>query len=70
MGMPGDAVPVLIAELVSGAQRERLYAANALEEIDEGRFGISKRIRFRQQIPRRVIDWALNEMLGTDRTVP
>ncbi len=80
MGEPDDALPVLIHELTTGTQWERLHAANALDEIDEQarpvveqmaqgleyQEGFNSKGKYRV----RVINRALNELNGTSNTVP
>jgi arylsulfatase A-like enzyme len=80
MGEPADALPVLIHELTTGTQWERLHAANALDEIDEQarpvieqmaegleyQEGFNSKGKYRV----RVMNRALNELNGTNNTVP
>jgi uncharacterized sulfatase len=80
MGVPDKALPVLIQELTKGAQWERLYAANALDEIDEQarpviehmqeglkyQNGFNSNGKYRV----RVINRVLNELNGTNNVVP
>jgi uncharacterized sulfatase len=79
MGAPRQALPVLIQELTDGTQWERLYAANALDEIDEMarpvieqmheglkyQEGFNSNGKYRV----RVINRALNELKGTNNRV-
>lgn len=79
MGMPDDALPVLIHELTHGAQWERLHAANVLDEIDEQarpvleemKVGLKYQPGFNSKgkYRVRVINRALNELQGTDNRV-
>jgi arylsulfatase A-like enzyme len=80
MGEPEDALPVLINELTTGTQWERLHAANALDEIDEQarpvidqmaegleyQDGFNSNGKYRVRVTNR----ALNELNGTNNTVP
>jgi uncharacterized sulfatase len=80
MGEPQDALPVLIHELTTGSQWERLHAANALDEIDEQarpvidqmaaglkyQKGFNSNGKYRVRVTNR----ALNELNGTNNTVP
>ena len=80
MGLPKKALPVLIRELTQGTQWERLYAANALDEIDgqarpvieqmkqglEYQEGFNSKGKYRV----RVINRVLNELNGTNHVVP
>jgi HEAT repeat protein len=80
MGEPDDALPVLIHELTTGTQWERLHAANALDEIDEQarpvieqmaegleyQKGFNSNGKYRVRVTNR----ALNELNGTNNTVP
>jgi uncharacterized sulfatase len=80
MGLPGKALPVLIHELTEGTQWERLHAANALDEIDEQarpvivqmkeglqyQTGFNSKGKYRVRVTNR----ALNELNGTNNTVP
>ncbi len=80
MGTPDAALPVLIHELRTGAQWERLHAANALDEIDEQarpviddmKVGLEYQKGFNSngKYRVRVTNRALNELLGTNRRVP
>lgn len=79
MGLPDEALPVLITELTRGAQWERLHAANVLDEIDEQarpvleemkagleyQPGFNSKGKYRV----RVINRALNELQGTANRV-
>jgi uncharacterized sulfatase len=80
LGVPDEALPVLIRELTEGTQWERLYAANALDEIDEQarpvleqmkqgleyQEGFNSNGKYRVRVMNRV----LNELNGTNNTVP
>ena len=80
LGEPDDALPVLINELTTGTQWERLHAANALDEIDEQarpvidqmaegleyQDGFNSDGKYRVRVTNR----ALNELNGTNNTVP
>ncbi len=80
MGEPDDALPVMIHELTTGTQWERLHAANALDEINEQarpvieqmaegleyQEGFNSKGKYRV----RVMNRALNELNGTNNTVP
>ncbi len=78
--MPDDALPVLIRELTRGTQWERLHAAIVLDEIDEQARPVIEQMRqgleyqdgfnSRGKYRVRVINRALNELEGTDNTVP
>jgi len=79
MGEPSEALPVLIHELTHGAQWERLAAAIVLDEIDEQarpvieqmKIGLTYQTGFNSggKYRVRVINRALNELLGTNRAV-
>ena len=79
MGLPDEALPVLITELREGAQWERLYAANVLDEIDEQARPVIAEMKIGLQLQQgfnsngkyrvRVINRALNEMQGTSNKV-
>ena len=80
MDEPTDALPVLINELTTGTQWERLHAANALDEIDEQarpvidqmaqgleyQEGFNSKGKYRVRVTNR----ALNELNGTNNVVP
>jgi uncharacterized sulfatase len=80
MGLPEQALPVLIHELTEGTQWERLHAANALDEIDEQarpvieqmkgglkyQTGFNSKGKYRVRVTNR----ALNELNGTNNKVP
>lgn len=80
LGEPTDALPVLIHELTTGAQWERLHAAIVLDEIDdqarpvleemkqglEYQKGFNSNGKYRVRVTNR----ALNELLGTNSKVP
>jgi uncharacterized sulfatase len=78
--MPDDALPVLIDELTTGAQWERLHAAIVLDEIDEQARPVIEQMRAgleyqdgfnsRGKYRVRVTNRALNELEGTDNVVP
>ncbi|MCA9175927.1 MAG: sulfatase-like hydrolase/transferase [Planctomycetales bacterium] len=77
---PQQALPVLTRELLTGAQWERLHAAIVLDEIDEqARPAIAELKKALAYQPGfhsdgkyrvRVVNRALNELLGTDHQVP
>lgn len=77
---PKNALPVLIKELTTGNQWERLQAAIVLDEIDEQarpvleqmRVGLTYQEGFNSngKYRVRVMNRALNELEGTNRTVP
>ncbi|MEO2030823.1 MAG: sulfatase-like hydrolase/transferase [Planctomycetaceae bacterium] len=79
MGRSAAALPTLIAELRHGAQWERLYAANVLDEIDEAARPVLDQMRVGLEFEEhfnsdgkyrvRVINRALNELLGTSNKV-
>ena len=79
MQMPGDALPVLVNVLKNGEQWERLHAAIVLDEIDEMARPVTPAMH-EALAPRndlyangkyvvRVINRALNQLEGTNRTV-
>ena len=80
MGLPDKALPVLIHELTEGTQWERLHAANALDEIDDQARPVAKQMEEGLKYQKgfnsngkyrvRVINRALNELNGTNNTVP
>jgi uncharacterized sulfatase len=80
MGVPDDALPVLIHELTTGSQWERLQAANALDEIDEQARPVIEQMVAGLEYQKgfnsdgkyrvRVINRALNELNGTSHEVP
>jgi len=80
MGMPAKALPVLIAELTNGTQWERLHAANSLDEIDEQARPVIDQMKVGLEYQKgfnsngkyrvRVTNRALNELNGTNNTVP
>jgi N-sulfoglucosamine sulfohydrolase len=80
MGMPEKALPVLIHELTKGTQWERLHAANALDEIDEQAHPVIEQMKeglnyqegfnSKGKYRVRVINRVLNELNGTNNTVP
>ncbi|GAH16175.1 unnamed protein product, partial [marine sediment metagenome] len=79
MGLPTKALPVLISELTTGTQWERLHAANALDEIDEQAKPVAEQMKAGLEYQNgfnskgkyrvRVINRALNELNGTDNKV-
>jgi len=80
MGRSEEAVPVLARKLTDGGQWTRLNAAIVLDEIDTAALPALDAMK-RARTPRkdllwngkytvRVINRALNELLGTDNTVP
>ena len=79
MGLPAKALPVLIHELTTGTQWERLHAANALDEIDEVARPVIEQMREGLNYQKgfnsngkyrvRVINRALNELQGTSNQV-
>lgn len=79
MGEPDGALPVLIDEMTTGTQWARLHAAIVLDEIDEQarpvidkmKAGLEYQPGFNSQgkYRVRVINRALNELLGTNRRV-
>ncbi len=79
MELPEKALPVLIKEMTGGAQWERLQAAIVLDEIDEQARPVMEQMRAGLEFQKgfhskgkyrvRVINRALNELLGTNRTV-
>ncbi|KAA5543844.1 sulfatase-like hydrolase/transferase [Roseiconus nitratireducens] len=79
MGLPEAALPVLIDELTTGAQWERLHAAIVLDEMDQQAAPVAKQMAAGLQYQPgfnsdgkyrvRVINRALNELNGTDHVV-
>ena len=79
MGLPGKALPVLIHELTTGAQWERLHAAIVLDEIDEMARPVAEQMKAGLEYQAgfnskgkyrvRVTNRALNELNGTANTV-
>ena len=79
MGRPAKALPVLIYEMTTGAQWERLHAAIVLDEIDEMARPVAEQMReglkyekgfnSRGKYRVRVTNRALNELNGTDNMV-
>lgn len=79
LGTPEPALPVLVRELREGEQWERLHAAIVLDEIDEQArpviAGMQRALQPRGMLfargkyTVRVINRALNQLEGTDRTV-
>ena len=80
MNEPNEALPVLVAVLDSGTQWARVHAANVLDEIDEQARpvldGIKQNNVYRKgfvadgKYTVRVLNRALNELLGTNNVVP
>jgi uncharacterized sulfatase len=80
MGAPGKALPVLIKEMTHGGQWERLQAAIVLDEIDEQARPVTEQMREGLKYQKgfnskgkyrvRVMNRALNELNGTNNTVP
>jgi uncharacterized sulfatase len=80
LGEPDEALPQLIRELEEGQQWERLHAAIVLDEIDDQARpvieGMRKALKPREDLYAkgkytvRVLNRALNQLEGTDRTVP
>ncbi len=80
MGLPDKALPVLIHELTEGTQWERLYAANALDEIDEQARPVIEQMKEGLEYQKgfnsngkyrvRVMNRVLNELNDTNNTVP
>ncbi|EMI51873.1 sulfatase-like hydrolase/transferase [Rhodopirellula sallentina] len=79
MGEPNDALPVLIHELTTGAQWERLHAAIVLDEIDEMAKPVAEQMKEGLKYQKgfnsdgkyrvRVTNRALNELNGTNNKV-
>ena len=79
LDQPGPALPVLISDLRNGAQWERLQAAIVLDELDEQARPVIEQMRVGLEYQPgfnsdgkyrvRVINRALNELEGTNRTV-
>jgi uncharacterized sulfatase len=80
MDTPGKALPVLIREMTNGGQWERLQAAIVLDEIDEQARPVAEQMREGLKYQKgfnskgkyrvRVMNRALNELNGTNNTVP
>lgn len=80
MNEPNEALPVLVAVLDSGTQWARVHAANVLDEIDEQARpvldGMKQHNVYRKgfvadgKYTVRVLNRALNELLGTNNVVP
>lgn len=80
MGMPEDAVPVLVKEMTTRQQWERLQAAIVLDEIDEQARPVLQEMKQGLEYQKgfnsdgkyrvRVTNRALNELQGTDNKVP
>lgn len=79
MGKPDDALPILIHELTTGTQWERLHAAIVLDEIDEQARPVIEQMKEGLKYQKgfnsdgkyrvRVTNRALNELLGTNHQV-
>jgi len=79
MGKPAKALPVLIHEMTTGAQWERLHAAIVLDEIDEMARPVAEQMKQGLEYQKgfnssgkyrvRVTNRALNELNGTSNTV-
>ncbi len=79
MGKPDTALPVLIHEMTTGTQWERLHAAIVLDEIDELAEPVAEEMKeglnyqegfnSKGKYRVRVINRALNELHGTNNTV-
>ena len=80
MGKPDAALKVLVAVLDNGSQWARVHAANVLDEIDEQAKPVIDGMRRNNKNRKgfvangkytvRVLNRALNELLGTDNRVP
>ena len=80
MNEPEQALPVLVAVLDDGSQWARVHAANVLDEIDEqarpALDGMKRNNAYRKgfvadgKYTVRVLNRALNELLGTNNSVP
>ena len=80
MNLPEKALPVLIHELTTGTQWERLHAAIALDEIDEQARPVIEQMKVGMEYQEgfnskgkyrvRVTNRALNDLNGTNNTVP
>lgn len=80
MNHPNPALPVLIEELKTGAQWERLHAAIVLDEIDKQALPVIEQMRVGLKYQKgfnsdgkyrvRVTNRALNELEGTSNVVP
>ena len=79
MGKPDAALPVLIHEMTTGTQWERLHAAIVLDEIDELAEPVAEEMKeglnyqegfnSKGKYRVRVINRALNQLEGTNRSV-
>ncbi|MEM0896668.1 MAG: sulfatase-like hydrolase/transferase [Verrucomicrobiota bacterium] len=79
MGEPDEALPVLLQELTTGTQWERLYAALVLDEIDEQARPVAEAMKVGLEYQKgfnsdgkyrvRVTNRALNELHGTNNEV-
>lgn len=79
MGQPEPALPVLVEEMTRGDQWERLHAAIVLDEIDQQARQVLEQMKQGLEYQEgfnsdgkyrvRVINRALNELLGTDHRV-
>ncbi|MBA2114641.1 sulfatase-like hydrolase/transferase [Bremerella alba] len=80
MGLPEDALPVLVKELTTGQQWERLQAAIVLDEIDDQARPVIQEMKQGLEYQKgfnsdgkyrvRVTNRALNELQGTDNKIP
>lgn len=80
MELPEDALPVLVKEMTTGKQWERLQAAIVLDEIDEQARPVVQEMKQGLEYQKgfnsdgkyrvRVTNRALNELMGTENTVP
>lgn len=80
MGLPESALPVLVKEMTTGQQWERLQAAIVLDEIDEQARPVMEEMKQGLKYQKgfnsdgkyrvRVTNRALNELQGTSNTVP
>ena len=80
MNEPDKALPVLVAVLDDGSQWARVHAANVLDEIDDqarpALEGMKRNNEYRKgfvangKYTVRVLNRALNELLGTNNSVP
>ncbi len=80
MGMPKEALPVLVREMTTGEQWERLQAAIVLDEIDEQARPVIDEMKQGLEYQKgfnsdgkyrvRVTNRALNELQGTQNSVP
>ncbi|MBI1313035.1 sulfatase-like hydrolase/transferase [bacterium] len=80
MDQPDDALPVLVEVLDHGSQWARVHAANVLDELDEQARPVLDAMQRNKAYRKglvadgkytvRVLNRALNELLGTNETVP